>query len=266
MKLYLALIVGILAAFANAHEISEKDLELVQFDQHPGREIPTGLTFLDANGSRVQLKDCFRGQPVVLIPGYFGCHMLCEAVADGVTLALLDGPKEINKDYRVVFYSIDPKESLKEAQAKRAVFLKRFARPGAEAGSNFLTGDKGSIDQLSDAIGYRSVRDDKTGEYAHPAGFVVIRPDAKIFRYFMGISFSSEDLAKALTDAAKGEAPPSPVEKLILLCFHYNPIKSPYGSLIMTIVRIVAVLTIIGVFLLVVRYRRRSNRGDSPRK
>lgn len=262
MKWCHALILGFLIACANAHEISDKDLESIQFEQHPGRELPTGLTFTDAHGSPIQLKDCFHGVPVVLVPGYFGCHMLCEAVADGVSVALLDSPKEIGKDYRVVFYSISPQESVKEAQAKRSVFLKRFARPGAAAGSHFLTGEQQAISQLSDAIGYQSIRDDKTGEYAHPAGFVVIRPDAKIFRYFMGISFSSEDLTKALTAAAKGETPPSPVEKFILLCFHYNPIKSPYGAIIMAAIRVIALLTIIGIVVLVVRSKRSAKRKN----
>lgn len=247
-----------------AHGLNDQELQQIQFLQYPGREIPLDLTFTDADGTKLQLKDCFQGTPVLLIPGYFRCRMLCEGVSDGVILALQGSRKEMGKDFRVVFVSIQPNEPLAESQAKRATFLKRYARPGAEKGCNFLTGEEPEIKKLTDAIGYQFRYDPESGEYAHPAGFVVVRPDGKIFRYFMGVSFSAGELDKAIGDAAKGDAPPSPIEKLVLLCFHYNPVTSKYGTLVINAVRVLALLTIIGIVVLVLRTRR--SRNEPPKK
>ena len=251
-------------ALGQARALTDQELQEIQFVQHPGRELPMNLSFTDADKTTLRLKDCFQGTPVLLVPGYFRCRKLCEGVSDGIILALQGSRKEMGKEFRVVFVSIDPKEPLAEAQAKKATFLKRYARPGVEGGCNFLTGEAEAIKELTDCIGYQFRYDPQSGEYAHPAGFVVVRPDGKIFRYFMGVSFSAAELDKAIGEAAKGSAPPSAIEQFVLTCFHYNPVRSRYGALILIAVRVLAIATLVGIIVVVVRSRRTVRGKDQP--
>ena len=259
-------IIALLIVFTltSGEALTDSELQQVEFLQYPGRELPMDPVFTDADGTTLKIGDCFRGTPVVLVPGYFRCRMLCEGVSDGLILALQGSRKEMGKDFRVVFVSIDPNEPLVEAQAKKRTFLKRYARPGAEGGCNFLIGKPDAIKTLAERIGYRFVYDPASGEFAHPAGFVVVRPDGKIFRYFLGVSFSAAELDKAIGDAAKLDNPPSAVERLALLCFHYNPVRSRYGTLVIYAVRVLALVTIAGVIYLILRSGRTKRSGGSP--
>lgn len=249
--------------------LTDEQLREVQFVQYPGRQLPLELEFMDADGATLRLKDCFQGKPVVLVPGYFRCRMLCEGVSDGLIHALQSSRLEAGKDFRVVFVSIDPNEPMAEVRAKKKTFLKRYARPDAEAGCDFLVGKPEPIKALMDSIGYRYQYDPESREFAHPAGIVVVRPDGKISRYFLGISFSETELEKAITAAAKMDEPLSKIEQFAMLCFHYNPIRSPYGALVLNIVRGLGILTFAGLILLVVRARRSRKEkikppGDAP--
>ena len=255
MKWKIVVLLCMLAS-GRAEALTEQEMNEVKFVQYPGRELPMDVEFTDADGTALQLKNCFTGSPVLLVPGYFRCRMLCEGVSDGVILALQGSRKQMGKDFRVVFVSIDPKEPLTEARAKKATFLKRYARPGVEGGCNFLTGEPAAIKKLTDCIGYHFRYDAQSNEYAHPAGFIVVRPDGKIFRYFIGIFFSAAELDKAIGEAAKGAPPPSAVEQFVLMCFHYNPVRSRYGALVLLIVRVLAIATLVGIVILVLRSRR----------
>ena len=257
MKFLTAMGVCIMLAGHIHAALTDAQLQEVAFDQHPGRELPMQAAFVDADGASIKLGDCFRGTPVLLVPGYFRCRMLCEGVSDGLIRALQGSRKEAGRDFRVVFVSIDPKEPPAEARAKKATFLKRYARAGAEGGCQFLTGAEADIRQVTDAIGYRYVYDPQSGEFAHPAGFVVVRPNGKIFRYFFGIVFDSGELDKAIADAAREDSSPSLAQQLMLLCFHYNPIRSPYGAVILNAVRVLALATLAGLVFLIVRTGRR---------
>lgn len=259
------LFAAMLFASGRVGALTEQELQAIRFAQYPGKAVPMDLEFKDADGTAMKLKECFQGTPVLLVPGYFRCRMLCEGVSDGVILALQGSRRELGKDFRVVFVSIDPKEPLVEAKAKKAMFLKRYARPGVDSGCNFLTGEEEAIKTLTDAIGYSFRYDPQSGEYAHPAGFVVVRSDGRIFRYFLGVSFSAAELDNAIAEAAKGSAPPSPIEQFVLLCFHYNPVRSRYGDVVMTSVRVLALATIVGIVVVVVRSRRaRADRDQRP--
>jgi len=235
-----------LCAAAHAHELTERELQDVKIVQRPGSQIPLDLPFTDAEGKAVTLKDSFRGPPVLLIPIDYTCKMLCEALSNGVAGALRESPLKPGKDYRVTFFSIDPKASPKDTQATA----------GRLPGGDYLTGTQSSIEALARSIGFQTRRDPKTGEIAHPAGFVVVQPDGKIFRYFSGVTFSANELTAAIESAAKGEPPPSPIDQLVYLCFHYNPARSAYGPLVMKLTRGLALATLVLIVAVVIRSRR----------
>ena len=244
-------------------ELSQSELHQVEFVQYPGRLLPLSTLFQNDRGQTMRLSECFRGSPVILVPGYFRCPMLCEALSDGLLRALQGNTRQLGRDFRVVYFSIDPNERL--AREHKQSFLQQYGRPDSEDGCDFLTGSPQSIAALTNAIGYHYRYDPESREYAHPAGFVVLRPDGRIFRYFFGVVFSAAELQRALGDASRG-AQPSVVDKLVLLCFHYNPLNSRYGALVMASLRVLGMATIAGIAMLVYRSEKRARSKNKSGK
>jgi protein SCO1/2 len=243
-------------------ELSDSELKEIAFNQNPGQQVPVETEFQDSTGNRVKLAKFFNGQKaVILVPGYFRCRMLCEGVSDGLIQALQATREVAGRDFRVVYISIDPAETNQAAAERKATWLRRYGRTGSEV--EFLHGDAAAISQITDAIGFHFRFDPGSREFAHPAGFVVLRPDGTIFRYFFGVSYSGEEVENALATAAAPSRPPaSKIEELVLLCFHYNPLHSRYGQLVMNSVRVLSIATMAGLVLLVIR-RPKEKRGSA---
>jgi protein SCO1/2 len=64
------------------------------------------------------------------------------------------------------------------------------------------------------------------------------------------VQFSSRDLYSSLKAAAAGEVG-SPVQKLLLLCFHYNPVTGRYSPTILGMLRMMSAATVLGVCALI---------------
>ena len=77
-------------------------------------------------------------------------------------------------------------------------------------------------------------------------------PEGKISRYLYGIQFPSRDLRLGLVEASE-EKIGSPVDQVLLFCYHYDPSTGKYGLLISHIIQAGGALTvlIIGVVVLV---------------
>jgi hypothetical protein len=97
------------------------------------------------------------------------------------------------------------------------------------------------IFEFSDPTAYDSGKD----QYAHAAGIMVLTPQGRIARYFFGIEFSLRDLRLALVEAAANTIG-SPVDQLLLFCYHYDPATGKYGAAVMRLVRIAGVSTVLG--------------------
>ena len=243
-------------ALGSVHaELTDKELGAVEFRQYPGRALPLNLDLVNSEGAAVQLSDYFKGTPVVLVPGYFRCRMLCEGVSDGLILALQGSRLHMGSDYRVLFVSINPNESTDESQARKRTFLKRCGRRAVVDGCDFLTGQPKAISALANTIGFHYRYDPQSGEFAHPAGIVIIRADGTISSYLFGVSFSAGELERALVGAARMEKP-SLAQRLVLLCFHYDPLRARYSARIIFALRIIALLTLAGLVAFAVRFAR----------
>ena len=55
---------------------------------------------------------------------------------------------------------------------------------------------------------------------------------------------------------AKSNKISSPIRQLVLLCFHYNPIRGKYGVVIMNTLRVGGIATLAGLALVIVAARR----------
>ena len=185
--------------------------------------------------------------------------MLCTLINDGMIASLQELRLSAGRDFQIVSVSIDPSEAPEAAAAKKIQYLKQYGRAGAEDGWHFLVGDKNTIAQLANETGFRFAYDSLSGEFAHPAGLILLTPDGKISRYLLGVRFDARELQDAITAAANRQEG-SLVKQLVLVCFHYNPITGKYGALIMNVLRLSSVFTLILLLVLIVRLARPSRR------
>lgn len=225
-------------------------LKEVGIDQKLDESIPLDLTFRDENGNGVRLSEFFGQKPVVLSLVYYDCPMLCTQVLNALDRSLKDVPMDIGRDFQVVTVSIDPAETSKLASAKHDLYAGIYGRPGGAAGWHFLTGEESQIKQLANAAGFRYAYDADSKQFAHASAVMVLTPAGKISRYFYGIQYPSRDMRLGLVEASEGKIG-SPVDQVLLFCYHYDPVTGKYGLLISRVIKAGGVLTVLAIGILV---------------
>jgi len=224
-------------------------LKSVGIEQKLNEQLPLAAEFKDENGNVVKLGDYFgKEKPVILALVYYECPMLCNEVLNGLTGSLKGISFDAGREFEVVAISFDVRENDKPelAKNKKASYLNRYARLDAENGWHFLTGTQSEIDRVTQAVGFNYQFDEATNQFAHAGGVMIITPDGKISRYLYGIDYAPKDLKFALMDSAQGNIG-NPAEQLYLYCFHYNPATGKYGLEILSVLRLMAIATIVGI-------------------
>jgi protein SCO1 len=230
----------------------------VGLDQKLGNSIPLDLTFRDEHGQTVALRQFFGERPVVLTLVYYQCPMLCTEVLNGLLRSAKELPLEIGKDFSIVTLSIDPGERPVLADVKHQLYTGLYGRPGAPRGWHFLTGDEAQIKALAQAVGFRYAYDPASGQFAHPSGIMLLTPAGKIARYFYGISYPARDLRLGLVEASH-EKIGSPIDQILLYCYHYDPATGRYGLLISRVIKAAGALTVLSLGLVIAILFRREN-------
>jgi protein SCO1/2 len=234
-------------------------LREIGFDQNIGELVPLDVPFTDEHGRRVQLGDYFGKRPVVMVFAYYDCPMLCTQVINGLSSALNVLSLAPHDDFEIVTVSFNPDDTPAAAAKKKAVYLERYTRKGAaglDAGWHFLTGDRPSIDRLTKAAGFRYVWDDKTKQFAHPTGIIVLTPEGRLARYLFGIEYGPRDLRFALVEASAGHVG-TPADALLLYCYHYDPMTGRYGLAVMRTLRLAGAATVLALVAFIVAMVRR---------
>ncbi len=232
------------ASTARAQDPLPQDLiKGVRFEQKLDQQLPLDVTFWDETGQTVRLGDYFGQKPVILVFAYYECPMLCTLVLNGLLTSLNKLSFDVGSEFEIITVSIDPGETPELAAAKKEVYLKMYGRPNTEAGWHFLTGQETAIHQLTQAVGFYYEYDPKKDEYVHPTGIMVVTPQGKIARYFYGIDFPARDLRLGLVEAAQDKIG-SPVDQLLLMCYHYDPVVGQYTVAIMNIIRLAGLTTV----------------------
>jgi protein SCO1/2 len=232
----------------------------VRIEQNLNEQVPVDLGFRDESGQPVHLADLFQEKPVILVLAYYRCPRLCTEVLNGLLDGLRAVPLNAGEKFNVVVVSFDPREGADLAAAKKRNYVDSYGREGAEDGWHFLTGDQENIDRLTEAVGFYYSYDPKSDQFAHASGITVLTPQGKIARYFFGIKFSPRDLRLGLVEASEGKIG-SPVDQLLLFCFHYDPGSGQYAPAVLNLVRLAGVLTVLGLGLfLALMWRRERHR------
>jgi protein SCO1/2 len=170
--------------------------------------------------------------------------MLCTQILNGMDRSLKNIPMSIGTDFNIVTVSIDPTEKPVLAEAKQELYAGMYGRPGAAEGWHFLTGNEPEIKRLADAVGFRYAYDPDSKQFAHASAIILLTPEGKISRYLYGINYPERDLRLALVDASEGRIG-SPVDAVLLFCYHYDPHTGKYGLLISRVIQLSGFLTVL---------------------
>ena len=231
-------------------------LQNVGFEPALNTRLSLDLAFRDETGRSVLLHDYFKQRPVILALVYYGCPMLCDQVEQGVVGVLRMLSFNPGRDYNVVFISFDPRETPEMAADKKKKALAHFRRPETDSGWHFLTGSKESIEAATKAANFRFTFDAKSNLFAHASGVMVLTPDGRISRYFYGVEYPGRDMRFGLVDASAGKIG-TPIDHVLLFCYHYDPTAATYSASILKIIRLGGVLTILCLVGGILIFRRR---------
>jgi protein SCO1/2 len=254
MKLLLVLsLVAVVAA--HGQTLPPEQLARVDFEQRLGASLPVEAMFRDETGAPVRLGQFFGERPVVLALVYYECPNLCTVVLNGMLESLRNVRQTVVSDFDVVVVSIKPGDSPKLAADKKHTYSTRYGRPGSAKGWHFLTGDEPAIRQLADVVGYHYIYEPQSKQYAHASGIVVVTPQGKISRYFLGIEYPPKDVRVALLDASESKVG-ALANRLLLLCFHYDPHTGRYSLIISRVIQLAGMGTVLALGIMIVRMTR----------
>jgi len=232
-------------------------LQGVGFRPELNAQMPLDTPFKDEAGKDVRLGDYFHSQkPVVVAFVYYGCPMMCTQLEQGVVGALRMLSFNPARDYEVVFISFDDRDTAQMAAEKKATAMNKFRRPETATGWHFLTGSKESIAAATNAANFHFNFDAKNNLFAHASGLLLLTPDGHISRYFYGVEFPARDVRLGLVDASAGKIG-TPVDRVLLYCFEYDPTTARYSATILGIVRLGGILTIATMIVAFLIFRRR---------
>ncbi len=242
-------------------------LKEIGIDQRLDEQLPLALPLRDEAGRSVVLGDYFGKRPVILALVYYNCPMLCTQVLNGLVASLNVMSLEAGRDFDIVAVSFDTRETPAMAAAKKDAYLGRYKHPASENGWHFLTGSPESVAALTQAVGFRYRYDEQLDQFAHASAIMVATPAGRLARYFYGIEYAPRDLRLGLVEASAGKIG-TPVDQILLYCFHYDPASGKYGPVIVNIVRLAGLATlalIAGAVIVMSRRRARAVHAGASR-
>ncbi|MFL6452337.1 MAG: SCO family protein [Bryobacteraceae bacterium] len=216
----------------------------VNLEQKLNSPVPLDLLFNDENGQVVPLRTYFGEKPVVLELVYFKCPSLCPMSLRETVTSLRRVPMQTGIDYDVVVVSFDPADTPAAARKKKAEYAKMFGRSGFNNSWHFLTGSQDSITKLASAVGFGYRWDENSKQFIHAGGIMVATPEGRMSRYFYGVDYAPADLRMALVEASKHKIS-SPVNYVLLFCFHYDATQGKYTLAVQNILKAGAAITVL---------------------
>jgi protein SCO1 len=220
----------------------------VSFNQKLDTQLPLDATFRDERGAQAPLSAYFGKKPVILVLPFYKCPGVCTNELNGMVDLFKEMEKKFRpgRDFNVVTVSINPKEGPELAAAKKREYMDILNQPGAETGWHFLTGEETNIRRVADSVGFKYAYDEKTDQYAHAAGIVILTPGGKVSRYFFGVGYPKRDVQLALIEAGQGKVG-SLTDQLLLPCYDYDPQHNRYGLAVFRIMQVACTITVLAL-------------------
>ncbi len=268
MKLVLRMIciaVALAACFVPgvkaANTLAPPDLKGIGIEQRLNAAVPLDTVFRDESGAAVPLRSYFTGKPVLLAPVYFSCPMLCSQILSGVVSSLRPLSLKPGRDFEVVAISFDPHDTPQKAAEERTHYSHSYSSRAGTNGWHFLTGDERAIRAVMDAIGFRYRWDAAHNMFIHASGIMLLTQEGRVSRYLYGVDYEPKDVKLGLVESSHQQIG-SPVDQVLLLCYHYDPKTGKYGATVINLLRGAAVLTLVVLAAAMAWLWRRDLRGD----
>ncbi len=190
-----------------------------------GDMLPLDAAFKDAQGRAVTLGDYFDGEtPVVIVPAYFDCPLLCDLVLDNVQDGLNGLSWTVGDEFRVITYSFDHRDTPSDARVEQELALVGYKEAVEDPGRAwaFLTTDAATAKRVSAALGYHYKYLPDVGEYSHNAAIFFASPTGEVTNFIEGLEYPAQRMKLAISQAADGDVG-SLFERVALACYRYDP-------------------------------------------
>ena len=216
----------------------------IGIEQKLNAQVPLDTMFRDESGGAVPLRTYFVNKPVILVPVYYTCPNLCSQILSGVVAALRPLSLKPGRDFEVVAMSFNPADTPQEAAAKRDHYSHSYSSKAGTTGWHFLVGVQKSIDAVTQAIGFRYRWDPVNKMFIHASGIMLLTPEGRLSRYLYGVEYEPKDLKLGLIETSRNRIG-SPVDQILLFCYHYDPTTGKYGAVVINMLRTAAALTLV---------------------
>lgn len=231
------------AGVANAQLVHDKPLpatEGVKVEDHRGRMLPLETELRDAQGRSRTLADYFDGtHPVLVVPAYYDCPLLCPLVLDRVRDALRGMKWTAGDEFRVLTFSFDHTDTTAQAKGKQDLELFGYDRKieDPDAAWAFCTTDAKNARAICDALGFYYRYLPESGQFSHNAAIFFCRPDGTVNGFIEGLEYQPQQFTLALQEAADGKAG-SLFDRVVFSCYHYDPKTGQYVISPMNVMRL----------------------------
>lgn len=195
-------------------------IETVGVSPPANAQVSLALVLKDETGAPRTLASALAHMPSVLILANYVCQALCGPVLALTATALERSGLQAGRDYRLVVVGLDPRKGPQEANAMKAA---EIGEDGELATATaFLSADAVTLQQLTAALGYRSIYDAENDQFAHPAVLFVLAADGRVARSLSALAVEPGDLRLALVEAGEGRIG-SAADAIRLLCYGFDP-------------------------------------------
>ena len=222
------------------------NLNGIGIEQRLNAQIPLDTMFRDESGASVQLRSFFGSKPVLLLPVYYRCPMLCSQILSGVVAGLRPLSLKPGRDFDVVAISFDPADTPAEAALKRTQYSHSYSSRAGVNGWHFLVGSQAAITPVMQAIGFHYRWDPVHKMFIHASGVMIATPEGRVARYLYGVEYEPKDLKLSLVEASHNRIG-SAVDQILLFCYHYDPKTGKYGAVVLGSLKIGAIFILIAM-------------------
>lgn len=240
-----------------------RDLEGAVLTRREGNQVPLNLTFKDSFNNTRTLGELFEddGPPVVLLPVYFDCPVICPMTMSqaGNAFGAIDELTP-GEDYRLLVLSFDHRDTPRSSKIQREAFLLKLDQPADVEGIEFWTGDTDNILALTRAVGFGYTFTPRTGHFTHTSAMIFLRNDGTVHNYLPGSAYTAKQVRTGIREAGEGQSA-TIWDQVALLCRVLDEDTGKYVISPMRVMQLVGAATVVclctGITLLVVTNRLR---------
>jgi len=170
------------------------------------------------------------------------------------------------KDFEVVAFSFDPKDTPEIAAAKRQTYFSRYGRASTANGWHFLTGDPANIKAVMDAVGFHYKYRSLHRSIRPRRGIMVVTPEGKCIEYFYGVDYRARYPLRPGPGLPRRYRHPVDEGFAVLLSLRSTTVSTEPSPSISCAPPAVGFVLVCGAFLLVAfRHERRSDKRQLKR-